>query len=229
MRNGIKMKELSDLTKYLGIPSLATLALSGFFMWHYGTVKNRYIEEISRTVPIVRSVDRLDNAYDDLAAAEGSLRDCGQTTTHPMSFPFFINGIPYYLPHLPQSSHRYANIDDALDKLNSARNNIASGNFSDNHEVRTLDNQIRLLQKELNRTKRGEPGAFYNPQRTQIRELQVRAFSELISLRKEVPPYILKKSDSLKNPPTWIYGTGYILGFLGVAGVIFYGFAKHNE
>jgi len=218
------MERLSGLTKFLGIPSLATVALGGGLLWYSGNAENRYhnfIEESSRTVPIVRQVDGLDNALGDLFDSEKAL-------THYIVKPMTVISTGKTTIVQPAIYHN-PDINESLGELKSARSNIARGNFSDNYEVRTLDGQIRIMQDGLGRVERGKLEQFYEPQRTEIQGLQKRGSSELDLLKKEVPSDILGKRESLINQTKGSLTAGLILGISGLIGAAFYGLIKATD
>ncbi len=215
------MKQFSDLTKYFGIPSLVSIALGGGLLWYSGNAENRYhyfIEETSRTIPIVRQVDSLDNTLDDLFDSEKAL-------TRYMIKPQTIVSTGKTVTIIPEIYHD-PDVEESLDQLNSARENIRRGNFLDNYEVRTLDSQIRIIQNELAWIERGKSEKFYEPQRTEIEGLQEKAYSELESLKKEVPSHILEKRKFLMNRAESSSNAGEILGVLGLIGIVTYGLVK---
>ena len=209
------------LTKFLGISSLAAIALGGVLLWYSGDAENKYhnfIEETSKTMPIVRQVDELGNALDDLFDSEKAL-------THYMVTPATVVSTGKTTIVQPATYHD-PNVDESLDELNSVRDNIARGNFSDNYEVKTLDDQVRIMQNELGRVERGKSEQFYEPQRTEIQGLQERASSELDSLKREVPSDILEKREFLMNQTEGSSNAGRILAILGIGGIVFYGIIK---
>ena len=209
------MRRLSAWTKYLGIPSLAGLALGLGLLWYSGNAGRRYnnfIEETSRT-PIVRQVYALDNSLGDLFDSEKAL-------TYYMVNPVRIN--PLSKVSEPAIYHS-PNVDESLGKLDSARNNLTQGAFPDSHDIRALDDQIRLMKNEVSRTERGKSEEFYETQRIQIQGLQERSEFKLNQLKKEVPPYIFEKRESLLNQSKRSSTAGWLFTIFGAIGTASYG------
>lgn len=178
------IRGIYNFAKSFGKASLAGTVLCGTLLWYStGYHEKKYcnfIEKTSISLPAIKQVDSLDNALDDLFDSERAL-------THHKMRNYIV--MKHYSPDVTIS----------LKELNSARSHIAHGQFSESHEVETLDDQIRLTYNNLSRIKQKAPEQFYDPQRIQIRELQVNARNELTKLKEAIPTYILEKRESLRN------------------------------
>ena len=89
--------------------------------------------------------------------------------------------------------------------------------------MRSIDQQIIALEKELQTVKRNESESFYNPYRERIEEMQERAIAEFKRLNQTIPSYITEKKNEFKIR-ILLYLTGALTtGVLGGIGATHWG------
>ncbi len=221
--------EISGLTKYLGIPSLATLGLGGGLLAYSTNASNRYenfIEETHKTVPIIKELDATEKTVGNLNGANRALTYyvVNPTTVTLIHQPngMITTIITPEIDHSPST-------DESVNKLQSARNNIEQKDFSNKAAILSISTQIKKVQTELEQTEKGKPENFYTPHRDKISGVKADAEEHVTKLREEIPGEILQTRDSLKNEQKNSGRAGVILGFFGVIGSAGYGLCRFAD
>lgn len=183
---------MESLTKYLGIPSLAGLVLGAGLLFHNIDVTKRYhsfVEETTRSIPALAQFDALDLTLDDLVGSERALTiyTIKPITLIHVGKTYFISPPIYHSP----------SVDESVKDLSSARSNLTQNKVNENHEVKIIDEQIRIMQDDLNKTEKGKSESFYEPKRIGIKGIQERTEQELKKLKGEIPENIMKTRNSL--------------------------------
>jgi len=190
---------LSEWTKFLGIPSAVVTTIGALLInnaYNAEAERKELVEKASVEVPEVREADALDLAIDDLNDAQKELT--------------------YYF--VSKNNYHYPDATDSRAELQEARDKIKIGGFYENQEVETIDDQIKIVSRELLKMDDGQSESVYEPQRNMIEGIQERAEKELEELKKYIPKEIIVKRDSLKSEEEWS-------GIGGVAGAILGGAA----
>lgn len=190
--------------KCVGLPSLGAIVLGTGLLFSASGVKidyRNFVNEVSNKVPAVRQIDHLDNANSNLYSAEKALTR-------------YMVGKTHHNPNPVQSA----------DYLSNAR--ITSEDFPKNYEIQTIDDQIRITERELAKLPTGEYESFYEPQRDQIKGIEQRVENEIYNLKESIPTEIREKQETLKNKYNFRNNFGIFSAIIGVGGVLVYCFFK---
>ena len=227
------MQKISGLTKYLGVPSLATLTLGGGLLVNSANARNE-VEEIYREVPIVRQLDSVERTVGNLDSAQTALTDYlvsaeysetnwvgGQHGYSPVNSP----GAAPIITHHPATYH-HPNVNESVTELESVRSKIEGQDFSENPEIQSMSSKLQKVQTGLEQTEKGKPEDFYKPFRDKIGEVKADTEKYIAKLSKEIPSSVLDKRASLQNKQKASIVAGFILSIFGGIGSSFYGATK---
>ena len=221
------MQQVSGLTKYFGIPSLATLGLGGGLLAYSANANNRYedfIEETYKTVPIVKELDATENTVNNLGHANQALT---YYVISPQTITYIWQSDGTFIPIINPEVDHYPSVTESVGQLQAARSNIEQKDFSEKPQIKSMSTSIKEVQTELKeKAEKNKPESYYIPYRDKISGIKTRTEEHVAALRQEIPSNVLQVRDSLKSKQKTSSVAGWILSIFGGIGSSLYGAAK---
>ncbi len=209
------MQKVSGLTKYFGIPSLATLGIGGGLLAYSANASNKYenfIEETYKTVPMVKQLDATENTVANLGNANRALT---YYMISPQTITYIYNSDGTFIPIITPQADHYPSTNESVNQLQSARNNIEQKDFSNKPEIQSMVVPLKKVQGELEKAEKSKPESYYILYRDKISGIKAHAEEHVTKLREEIPGDILQVRDSLRSKQKTSNAAGLLLSILG--------------
>lgn len=216
------MKEISDSTKILGIPSLACFALAGAIYINSTFTEgeyHNYVNQSAVTIPAVKQYQTLESSLQDI-------KDSKLELTYYTESPAGAAIIGQVIVPIPAKYHS-PDVDNSMKYLDSAHKKLSQA--CGNKVLKTLDDKVNSIKKDIGNVKRGESEKFYQPQITQLQEAYDAAEPELKILKKEIPSYVDDKQKSIKEYADLSKKIAKILATIGAIGTVLYVMNRSEE
>lgn len=214
------MKKISPTTKVLGIPSFACLALAGA-IYVNSTFAERehhnFVDQSSVSFPAVKQYHILESCLESIKNSKDELT----FYTNRLTGPDVVSRINPALFHYPD-------VDNSIEELDTAYKTLTQ-QPSGNKVINTLEDQVRNIQKDIAKAKRGESEKFYQTQITQLQKIYDGAVPELKRLKKEIPSDIYDKQKLIKGYAEVSEAIAVAFAFFGCLGATIYGVSKYYD
>ncbi len=204
------MKTLRKSDKFWGIPTLASLILSGGLLIYSNSVHNdfnRFVGQVRKDFPVVTQVANLEEGISALRNAKYALTTRG----------VILKNIPIVATPNPNESKDY---------LERARLEISRANPQQNLALNSIEERLYKLESELSKMAKNGLGSYFENQRKGIEQIAQLTKEELSSLINKVPSYIMLQRDKLKRRHEQASNVGLIFGVLSGVNLITYGTYK---